>query len=288
MHKKAHTFILGSVLTLFSVLCGVFFTLGQPPQVKITACDVGQGDAIIIQYGERRILIDSGPNSAILRCLPRVTFFGMQHIDVAILTHWDKDHAGGFASVLQNFTVDTVFVNETEKTTQMATELKLLLEERGVSLVPQVGDELVFPGLRLRFLWNEEMLSLESRQKPASDENAASVGTLILGQGFGFLALGDLECTQELAVSSLPLLTSPQILKVSHHGAKTSSCLEFLEKIRPEIGLISVGAGNSYGHPAPQTLDFLRKTGTFVLRTDELGTFSLRKEATGWKLDSER
>lgn len=250
------------------------------------ACDVGQGDAILIYYGQKRILIDTGPNLDVLECLPRVAFGAGKAIDVVVLTHWDKDHIGGFASVLQKYKVGMVITNTPTKTTESVANLVDLIEKSGGSLEPVVGESLLYPGLRLRFLWNHSMLSLDTRGKPESEENASSIGVQLTGKGFGFLSLGDLECNQELAVLTLPLLNPYQILKVSHHGAKTSSCLRFLEKSRPEVALISSGAGNSYGHPAAQTLDSLRKNGIFVLRTDLLGDIFLTKKEGGWQLKS--
>jgi len=282
---RAPSFTFVSVLTVFTIVSCLFFTLSQPLKTKIIACDVGQGDAVLIQHGQKRILIDSGPNSDVLECLPRVPILAFKRLDVAVLTHWDKDHVGGFASVLQNFTIDRFFANAPVKETQVVVDLEKVRENQGGFATPQIGDQIIYPGLRLRFLWNASGPSLVSRSTPEEDENASSVGTLVIGKSFGFLGLGDLECTHELAVHTLPLLSSYQILKVSHHGAKSSSCLEFLQRGRPEVALISSGAGNSYGHPDPQTLENLREIGILPLRTDQYGRLSLTKMEKGWQLE---
>lgn len=276
--------LIGVQLTLLIVFSCIFFILRQPLRTKIVACNVGQGDAIIIQYGYKRILIDTGPNLDVLQCLPQVAIGASKNIDVVILTHWDKDHIGGFASVLQKYSIGKIFANSPNKDTAAVEDLVKEMEKVGVTVEPFVGDTLIYPGLRLRFLWNAEMLHLAFRGKPESEENASSIGIEVLGKSFGFLSLGDLECTQELAVYGLPLLNPYQILKVSHHGAKTSSCLEFLQRSRPEIAIISVGGKNTYGHPAPQTLENLEKSHVFPMRTDQLGTFSLTKKNEGWML----
>lgn len=273
-----------ALLTTLMFSSCLFFTLSRPLKTKIVACDVGQGDAIIILYGEKRILIDTGPNSDVLRCLPRVALGGQKTIDFALLTHWHKDHVGGFASVLQKYTVGKILAGTPTEETLTVTDLEEQISLQGGSEVPSIGDQIIYPGLRLRFLWNGDGLSLVGGQAPESEENASSLGTLLIGKSFGFLGMGDLECRQELAVLTLPLLSSYQILKVSHHGAKTSTCLEFLQKARPEVALISSGAGNSYGHPHPQTLEFLRKMGVFPLRTDLYGDLILTKAKSGWML----
>jgi len=272
------------LLTVLMFTSCLFFTLSRPLKTKIVACDVGQGDAIIIQYGEKRILIDSGPNSDVLRCLPRVAFGGQNNVDFAILTHWDKDHVGGFASVLQKYNVGKILAGEPTKDSQTVADLEEQITLQGGREAPSIGDQIMYPGLRLRFLWNGEGLSLVDGSAPESEANASSLATLLIGKSFGFLGMGDLECRQELAVLTLPLLSSYQILKVSHHGAKTSTCLEFLQRARPEVAIISSGVGNTYGHPHPQTLDFLRKMGVFPLRTDLFGDLILTKSESGWIL----
>jgi competence protein ComEC len=273
----------------FFTLCLVFFTPPRPPPLRLVACDVGQGDAILGIYGQSAILIDSGPNQAILRCLRQKLPFGQSKIAVSVLSHWDADHVGGFSDVFQGYEAGLIFADPKTKDTNTAAETAKAIESRGGPLAPFPGDEVVFPGGRMRFLWSAAAAATgKSAETDDTEENNRSVGVQLLVPGFGFLGLGDLECRSELAVASMPLLIGVQILKVSHHGSKTASCPEFLAKISPEIGIVSVGAGNKYGHPAAETLENLSRAGVFVLRTDQAGAWEVSRRDSGWILRSER
>lgn len=243
-----------------------------PVELKIVACDVGQGDAILIQYGSMDILIDSGRNEAILPCLRQEIFWADRTIDVAIVTHWDEDHCGGFASVLNEYAVKEWWYNPAIPETAIAQALFHQIQNRGKS--PQVGDSLALPGLELRVVWSESARGL-SLEEAAEDRNAGSIAVLLTTESFGFFSSADLECPQQLAIIEYGLLKQVEILKVAHHGAKSGTCPELLAELGPEIGIVSVGVKNSYGHPTPETLKLLDTYGVFAWRTDQHGSLRL-------------
>lgn len=262
------------VFFLFLILLALKTHLSKPPKLEITACDVGQGDAVLIQYGQSTILIDTGPNSAVLECLSQELIWADRQIDLLVITHQDKDHAGGLTDVLENYAVDQVWLNpEAEQELLKKNQLKKIQ----TNLL--AGDLMVFPGLRLPLVWSKKT-RLSQSASLISNPNQDSISLYLTNGSFGFLTAGDLEVEQELAVSGMRLLNLVSLLKISHHGAKTSTSDSFLQQVAPEGAFISVGAKNNYGHPALQTLDNLDKNGVYLWRTDQLGSLH-------WQWDEE-
>lgn len=270
-------------LSCFCFLCvalvGLFFHLAMPPKVQITACDVGQGDAVLIQYGQSFVLIDTGPNSDILRCLQRNIFFLDPTIDLVILTHPDKDHIGGWESVVERYRISELATNG-----QSANP-----DHSSVSQTAETGAFVWWPGVIGRVVWSaDSFAALHTSGESQEETNAQSVGTYWWGESFGFLSLGDLECEQELAVAGSGLLNRVSLLKVSHHGSKSSSCLEFLQKIDTETAFISVGEKNSYNHPEENVIFSLEKAGAVVYRTDIQGEITYQSHISGgWLVEYE-
>lgn len=249
-------------------LLAVWSLLPIPLELRIAACDVGQGDAILIRYGQRHILIDAGRNNAVLDCLRQEIFWGNKTIDVAVITHWDEDHIGGFPAVLEQYQVANWIFNPTVADSKIAQNL--FSQIKTTTFQPVSGDEMVFPGMRLRVLWSEQN-RVTPQDSRGSDQNHDSVAVVIQTESFGFFGTGDLECPEQLAITMSGLLNQPAILKIAHHGAKSATCSELLESLRPEVAIISVGEGNSYGHPHPETIQSLHSFGVFLKRTDQIG-----------------
>lgn len=269
------------VVFLFLILApwGLCTTLTQPLDLKITTCDVGQGDGMILQYGGFVMVVDTGPKLDILACLQRRGIF--RKIDVLLLTHNDSDHIGGAAEVLKRYSVRELWWNgpaaENEASGNVSEQkIQENLKKAQVIRVSRGGESLVLPGMRLRVLWSRQVRSKVLPGKAESDKNADSVAIYVESESFGFLSLGDLECAQELAVASSGLLNRVDLLKISHHGSKTSSCPEFLAKVAPEAAIISVGSGNSYGHPSSEVLKNLAYQGSLVFRTDRQGDLTFQ------------
>lgn len=239
---------------------------------KVLACDVGQGDAIILRYGPSLILIDAGPNEAVLSCLRQETSWFNRTIDVAIVTHWDADHIGGFSHVLGEYKVEEWLYNPSVPTTKMAQQLQQQIGTRGI--LPSAGDVLSFPGLRLKILWSERTRG-DSLERTDEDRNRDSIALVAQTESFGFFSAADLECSQQLAIYYSHLLNKAEMIKVAHHGAKSGTCPSIFSAWRPEVAVISAGRANTYGHPHEETLEQLRQNGVFLWRTDVNGPFQL-------------
>jgi competence protein ComEC len=292
-----------------------FYTKFPDKSVNMIVCDIGQGDAIIIQQGFFQVLIDTGPDEAVLACLNRHLPFTDKKIDVLILTHYDDDHIGGFASLTDNYQISTIFAPLTDKKeSEVFLELNksfLDLIEQGTHLKqPILGQQMAYQDFSLGqsapsllftfltpahleygFLQNIHFFQRESRlpetilsalsqenllnysQKEST--NNRSIALLFqYGQIRIFLS-GDLEEEGELSIIKSALIDQVDILKVAHHGSKTSSSRVFLSQVRPELSLISVGKNNRFDHPAPEVLQALQAAFSRIIRTDQSGDIKI-------------
>ncbi len=285
-------------MILTTIFIGFFFslclTLFKPgvvstPKLRVIACDVGQGDSILLLYGSLTVMIDTGPNGLSSKCLNRYLPFYRRTIDLLILTHDDADHIGGFSEIVKTFDVRRVALNPKVKDTKAGAGVSRWIQATGKGIHPKAGQSYAFPGLRLHVLWEMETYLQSFSSKDSSDlSNNSSLAFYVEVNGFGFLSLGDLECAQELAVTRSHLLKRVDLLKMSHHGSKTSSCLEFLERIRPETAFYSAGQGNTYGHPHTSSLENAQKTGSLVLGTDQIGEIEYLWDGQRLKFRSSR
>ena len=277
-------------------------------------CDVGQGDATLITSGYHQILIDGGRGTQVLECLEEHIPFWDHQIELVVATHADADHIGGLDEVLANYHVAQIITTGFDKETDSFQELKEAIEmelDQGALLKePILGAQTRFRQDESKQKWLKphqrpeiivEVLSPQVGQGGNTVENTAKYESslsdiesffsseLMVGQSYNGLSIvlflqvgqvrvlfmGDLEQEGELALLESNLLNSVDILKVGHHGAKTSTSSEFLSVVRPETSVISVGKANNYGHPSLEVIDSLMQSDGGVLRTDEMGTIEL-------------
>lgn len=248
----------------------------QTNTTQFSFLDIGQGDALLIRSRENRfILIDTGPGERILHALDR-NWQQDQIIDVLVITHPDEDHAAGAIALLERGLVANIWAGANMR--ESSNKLWQLIEQAaGATNVPisylTLGDQFLF-GCCL--LFNTVWPPIEPSNKGT---NETSLSFLISDGDFDLLTLGDLGHTQELAVAnyleqnftSLDL----EVLKVSHHGSKTSTSKAFLERLDPELAIISAGRNNRYGHPAPDVISTLESENIEIYRTDLLGDIFL-------------
>src|SRR5213593_3223587 len=220
--------------------------LVRPPdgRLRLTVLDVGQGDAIVIQAPDgRTVVVDAGPGGGMrldtgARVLaPFLWNHGVLRLAGLVTTHDDQDHAGGSAALRREFTI---------------------------------GDQLAGP--ERSWIGGVSVLPLTATDKPAGSRR--NDDALVFRVDYGavsFLLTSDIsaEVESRLIRAQAPLAVT--VLKVAHHGARTSSTPPFLEKVKPALAVISVGRRNPYGHPSPDTLARLAATGARIYRTDRDG-----------------
>jgi len=241
--------------------------------LRITALDVGQGDAILIEVSGRRMLIDGGPDPARLSAeLDRIIPSWDRRIDVLVASHPHEDHLAGLPKLLDRYRVSSVIGSEDRGGGPAASSWREILQQSNISY-HQVftGERFSIGAAQLSVLWPDKTyLSLP----PGNDGRALNDRSIVLRldvTGFSALFTGDIE--SDIDARILNNITAPvDFLKSPHHGSKTSASSALLGVLNPRVAVVSVGAKNSYGHPSPETLQRLSERGALVERTDQSGT----------------
>ena len=239
---------------------------------QVANCDIGQGDSMVINLGNHRgLVIDVGPDPvAEDRCLKAL---GINEIPLLILSHFHADHVAGLPGALKNRTVGQVWVSVNSAPLVESAMAQSAL--KGVEIIKAVrGMSSKLGPLTIKVLWPTlSATSFAEMPGDGSQINNSSIATLITGDAFSIFAGGDIEPpVQEILVKDVGPV---DIYKVSHHGSRYQD-LAFMAALHPRISIISVGAGNTYGHPAVQTLDALARLGSEVVRTDIDGAIAVQ------------
>jgi competence protein ComEC len=277
---KSRWFALTAVLTIFvgfasAGVSGYFKSSGfASGDWFYVACDVGQGDATVIRSQGHVAVIDAGREpEPVNACLKRL---GVQQIDLLLLTHFDLDHVGGVAGVLDHRQIQqaffTAFIDDrpgAQATQETVASAGIPIRQVAQGDAGNLGD----------FQWL--VLSPHAGGADALDSNDGSVTMFFHSARVNIVTLADLPETGQIRLAKeryawwrSDYRRQPLIMKVSHHGS-ADQFPEFIEWLRPQVATVSVGLGNTYGHPTKRTLDLLHHTGALVLRTDLQGALSL-------------
>lgn len=239
--------------------------------VELALLDVGQGDAILLRDGPRAVLVDGGGwrtgdlGGRVL--LPALLAEGVRSLDAVVMTHPDRDHCGGLVDIAAYLPVREVWMGP-------------LWEPEGCA-----GRLSSLPGAPVRVVWSGEtgavgrwklhVLHPDRDEDRGTNERSLVIRAEALGKSF--LLTGDIESWAEMRLlSCCEDEVRVDVLKVAHHGSKTSSTESFLDAARPRLALISAGVKNLYRHPSPVILDRLAERGIRVLRTDRDGMILVR------------
>lgn len=246
-------YIAGTLVGLVVLVIGVAW-YWPDGKVHLVACDVGQGDGILIWRGSAQVIVDGGPDKKkMIDCLSRFVPFWDRSIELVVLTHAEADHMTGVLEVLRRYQVGQVVTSGLAKDKVAANDVPVH--------IAVAGEEVRVNGL--------EFIILGTRTDTSEVNETSVVLKLVYGQ-FRALLTGDIGSeTEQLLVNSGRNLTS-NVLKVGHHGSKFSSSREFLEAVKPAVAVISAGK-NNYGHPTKEVLERLKDAGARIWRTDESG-----------------
>ncbi len=240
--------------------------------LRVYFFDIGQGDSIFIDTPSHgRILIDGGPNRAVLGELGKVLPFMDKRIDLVIETHPDKDHIGGLPEVVKRFNVGAFMEPGVESENSIDDELHSILREKGVNPI------LARRGMTVDFGDGAKLFILFPNQDVSRWEtNDASVVAKLTYGDKSFLFTGDSTIKAENILMSLDkIILNSDVLKAGHHGSRTSTSLLYAEAVSPVFAIISAAKDNSYGHPHKETIDTLNKVGAQILKTMDLGTIDI-------------
>ena len=248
---------------VFCVILEILFVAYEDHLFHIYFLDVGQGDSIFIRTPSNRdILIDGGEDTSVLGELAEVMPFWDRTIDMIISTHPDSDHLGGLLHVLERYSVQVLIMNERNASSFLVQKVISISKQKNTEVIElNTGDYIDIGGLHLDILWPP----INFMKK---NENQAS--SVVQGHylDFSFLLTGDIESEQEKRLIQEYSEISSHILKLSHHGSKTGSSIQFLDEVRPYIAIISCGANNKFGHPADVVIERLKERNIYYLRTD--------------------
>lgn len=250
------------------------------PTLKIVFMDIGQGDSTLITFPNgKKMLVDCARDSVVLSALGRNMSWFDHDIDYLVATHPDADHYGGCIDVLKRYTVKHIYFNGFEKENSQLLQVfhqTVAAEEYDGALYTVVTStqSFIIAGVAVRFLYPDHDLIVDPHIPGDSvvDSNNTSIVMKISYGDEDVLMTGDMEMPLEnYLVQKLGKDLQVEVLKVGHHGSKSSSGEEFLHIVSPEYSTISDGKDNSYGHPSIRALKRLERTGTTILRTDLVG-----------------
>lgn len=244
----------------------------KPKQVNIHFLDIGQGDATLIDFpnGEQ-MLIDCAKTNIVLEALGRAMPFYDRTIETLVITHPDLDHYGGCIDVMKRFNIQTIVYTGAEKDNQFFTAFIDHIEN-------EKKDGVRYVEIEQEQVWNIASTTIHFLfpDKPTDqikfESNNTSIVVLLEYNKHTALLTADAEKELEAyLVEKYGSILDVDILKVGHHGSDTSSIQEFLGAVTPKHAIISCGLDNEYGHPTPQVMKRLEKTGALIWRTDIQG-----------------
>ena len=237
--------------------------IAQAGTLTVTWLDVEQGDAAVIQCGGQSMLIDGGKPEKSSYIYAWLQQHGLSYLDVIVATHVDADHIGGLSGALNYASVGTAYCPVTTGTTETFQSFVKYLAQRGKQItVPTAGETFALGGAQVQIL---------GPLHRAEDSNDNSIVLKVSFGATSFLFTGDAERAEEQDLLNAGVNLQSTVLKVGHHGSDTSTSYPFLRAVAPQYAVISVGAGNSYGHPTEAVLSRLRDAGVTTFRTDMQG-----------------
>ncbi|MGH3444642.1 MAG: ComEC/Rec2 family competence protein, partial [Nocardioidaceae bacterium] len=262
-------------LLLVVVLVRPLPSPGWPPDGWVLiACDVGQGDGLVLNAGHgRAVVVDTGPDPVLMgRCLRGI---GVRRLPVVVLTHYHADHVDGLPAVLAGRHVGEIDVTATRDPPENAAAVDAWAAAAKVPVrVPPYGEVRHVGDLSWQVIGPVRPVLSDDTGEEGSIPNNASLVLLVRVHGISILMSGDMEPpAQRLLDRSLPHLRV-DVLKVPHHGSRYQDP-HLLTRLGARLAVISVGAHNDYGHPAPSTIAMLRAAGMQVRRTDRDGAIAV-------------
>jgi len=247
--------------------------------VTIEVLDVGQGDSILIRSPESKtLLIDAGPTRyTALRALKRK---GITSLDMVAISHHHSDHYGGMEEVVKAMKPRYFLASRSGHSTSLYLKLLKTVESQGITVVQPLSKP------RKIELGSVELTIFPQPPEDHKEENNNSIGLRMRYGSFSVLFTGDSEETERAwwLRNDPGLVRNCTILKLAHHGSRNGTDARWLQVVRPDLTVASMGHNNDYGHPHSETVSLLRRTGIPFLRTDQLGTITITSDGRDWQV----
>ncbi len=278
---KRKVLLVFAILIALNIFSWNFFFFLQNEELRVVFFDVGQGDAIFIRTPQNHyILIDGGPGEVVLEGLGREMPFFYNSIDLVILTHPHDDHVSGLLEVLDRYNVKNVLCSGVSGSASVAQRWEETIRERGYRQA-RAGQRIKANEFYIDILYPAESFAGET----VDDLNKVSViSRFVFKEEYSFLFTGDAYAGQEKEVLSYRekceeeerawcdvFSLESDVLKVGHHGSKTSTSEEFLDVVSPKVAVVMAGKDNRYGHPHREVLERLENYKVEIMRTDRDG-----------------
>lgn len=246
--------------------------------LKVVFLDVGQGDAIYIESPNgKQILIDGGPDAKLLSSLSKIMPFADRSIDMVMFTHPDMDHIGGLPVLLDNYTVSNIIENGSFSDSDVYTSLEEKIKSNKINkIIAKKGTRIVLDKEKNIFV---DILFPDRDPNTLESNDASIVAKLIYGDtSFMFTGDASIYTENQLWWNEQDTTLDSDVLKLGHHGAKTSSSILWLMKVTPDIAIISSGKNNRYGHPNKEVLDRLDDLEIPYLKTSDEGNIIFKSD----------
>lgn len=269
-NKLARKYALACLLIFGSIFVYSGFKQIHKPCWKMTTIDIGQGDShLITTPSGKHFLIDAGDTDKDI-IVPYLHHIGVQHLDALIITHPDLDHYGGSLSIIKTFPVKELWITDCARIEDKDNWQQVISES--------YRRDLIIRDIERGFLWKENLFQIQVLHpdtKICTDVNTQSITFRAKGLGHSALLTGDLTIAGENDILKKDFYLKSDILKLGHHGSKTSSSKEFLKVVQPRLAIISSGRHNRFKHPSRQVINRLDSLGIPYINTAEKGSIDI-------------
>lgn len=232
--------------------------------MEVHYIDVGEADSVLIKCGDEAMLVDAGNPDQGTKIRLYLKKNNVSQLKYLILTHPDRDHIGGAASVISNVKMDNLFMCGYEKESNVYSNVMNEINYKNMTWsTPEVGSE---------YPLGDAIITIIAPNREYDNPNDSSIAFIVSHGANSFIFTGDAESAAEADIVSNGMDISADVYYVGHHGSSTSSTQEFLDKVNPGYAVISCARDNEYGHPHIETMEKLKAMGTKLFRTDDQGT----------------
>lgn len=284
LSSKVNVAVLIVMLTSILVVSNDIYSYYSNDYLRVYFLDVGQGDSILIITPDKKsILIDAGEEDRAASEIGKIIPFFVKNIDYFIGTHSDRDHIGGFKSLVSKYDIKNVYINDPVKpndndylslkkdSSRPNTEFTTLFANSELR-IGDISIEILYPS-------QEDYESIET-------DNNRSIVVYLKYNDYDLLLTGDLEKDGELRLISSMNIGEVDVLKLGHHGSKTSSSQEFLKLSKPTVSIVSAGRDNKFGHPHQEVLDRGKALDSSIYSTQDLGIIKIETNGFSYWIEN--